>query len=124
MLFQLLLFRLGPWVGLIRCKKKRDIKFVLLVTAGIYFIGFIMCVRELCIRDQWKGILEVFFAMFPHYLCYIFAGCLIARCVWSAWSERVWKRIRRIAFMLTILGIFIENYWNSKILQIFYDFFH
>ena len=97
---------------------------MLLVTAGIYFIGFIMCVRELCIRDQWKGILEVFFAMFPHYLCYIFAGCLIARCVWSAWSERVWKRIRRTAFMLTILGIFIENYWNSKILQIFYDFFH
>lgn len=123
MLFRLLLFRLAPWVGLIRCKKARDVKLVLLVTATVYFIAFIISVRELFVREQWKGILQVLLALLPHYLCYIFAGYLLARCIWSAWSDRVWERIRGLAFVLTIWGIFIENYWNLKILQFFCDFF-
>lgn len=123
MLFRLVLFRLGPWVCLARCKKKRDVKMILLATAAVYLTGFIISVRVLFEQERWRGTLGVLFASFPHYLCYIFAGYLVARCVWNAWSERVWKRIRILAFLLIIIGILFENYLNSRILQFFYNFF-
>ena len=123
MLLRLLLLRLSPLACLYRCKDRKTMKIVFVVIIAIYFLGFIISAATLFAREQWKGIISLFAALFPQYLCYIFAGWLIARCVWSAWSERVFRRIGRIAFAAVIAGIFAENYWNPEILQFFCNFF-
>ena len=123
MLLRLLLFRLGPLLGLQFCKEKKKIKLVFMMIAIVYSVCFFVAAWTIFNKEQWLGILYLPISMFPHYLCYGFAIWLLLRCLWNAWSERVWKRIYSIALLCVFLGILAENYWNPKILQFFCNFF-
>ena len=123
MLFQLLILRFTPVLFLAFLKERRQIKKILIVIAGLYMISFIAAVWEVVIQFQWMGILVIPLLMFPQFLCYGFAGWILARCLWHAWSVRVWKRIVFVSMISVLAGVFLENYWNPKILQFFFEIF-
>ena len=123
MLFQLLVLRFLPVLFLAFLKERRQIKRILIVIAGIYVVSFAAAVWEVIVQFQWMGILVVPLLMFPQYLCYGFAGWILVRCLWHAWSARVWKRIICVSLISVLVGVFLENYWNPKILQIFFGIF-
>ena len=123
MLLRLLIFRLGPLVSLNFCKSRKSMKTAFIVTGMIYSILLLIAAWAIFSEEQWLGILYLPISMFPHYLCYGFAIWLLIRCLWNAWSTRVWKRIYGISIICVILGILAENYWNPKILQFFCEIF-
>lgn len=123
MLLRLLLFRLGPFVSLRFCKDRKKVKLTFAMIAIVYGGFFLIAAWKIFSQEQWKGILYLPISMFPHYICYAFAIWMLIRCIWSAWSERVWKRIYGLSLISIILGILAENYWNPKILQFFCNFF-
>lgn len=124
MLMRLFLLRLGPFVCLHFCRDRKKTRNVFLVIAFIYSLLFGVAVWKIFSQEQWKGIVYLPISLLPHYLCYGFAVWLLIRCIWSAWSERVWKRIYGIAMISVIAGIYLENYWNPRILQFFCNFFN
>lgn len=123
MLLRLLLFRLGPLIALRFCKDRKQIKLAVAMLLISYSACFSIAAWKLFSQEHWKGILYLPISMFPHYICYAFAIWVLLRCIWSAWSERVWKRIYIISSISVILGILAENYWNPKVLQFFFEIF-
>lgn len=123
MLFRLLLFRLGPFIGLHFCKERKQMKLAVRLLLLCYGVCLIIAVWKIVSEKKWLGILYVPISMFPHYIFYGFAIWILVRCIWSAWSERVWRRIYQISLLCIILGILTENYWNPKILHFFFEIF-
>ena len=123
MLFQLIVFRFLPLTFFAFFKERGQIQKIAIVVLGIYLTGFCFAVWNLVAKYQWLGIVSVPLSMFPHYLCYGFAGWILARCLWFSWSKRVWKRIFFVSLLSVFLGVLLENYWNPKILQIFFEIF-
>lgn len=123
MLFRLLLFRFLPLIFLAFMKDRRLIQKIMIAILGIYMIGFIAAVWDVIARFQWVGVLSIPLLMLPHYLCYGFAGWIMARCLWFSWSNRVWKRISLVSMISILVGVYLEAYWNPKILQIFFKIF-
>lgn len=123
MLFRLLILRFLPLMLLTFLKERRQIQKIVIVMIGIYIIGFFTAVWDVLIQFGWLGILCVPLLMFPHYLCYVFAGWILIRCLWSSWSTRVWKRIVFVSMLSVLTGVFLESYWNPKILQFFITIF-
>ena len=123
MLFRLLILRFLPLMLLTFLKERRQIQKIVIVMIGIYIIGFFTAVWDVLIQFGWLGIICVPLLMFPHYLCYVFAGWILIRCLWSSWSTRVWKRIVFVSMLSVLTGVFLESYWNPKILQFFITIF-
>ena len=123
MLLRLIIFRLGPLISLHFCKDRKQIKVNFAVMGIIYVLCFLIAAWRIFGQKKWMGIIYLPISMFPHYLCYGFAIWLLIRCLWSAWSARVWKRIYGIAIICVIFGILAENYWNPQILQFFFEIF-
>lgn len=119
MMFRLILFRLGPLVSLHFCKDRRRVKLVSNLLLLCYGVCLLIAGWKIFTQESWRGMLYLPVSMFPHYIFYGFALWMLLRCVWSAWSERVWKRIYGLSFLCVILGILMENYWNPKVLQFF-----
>lgn len=117
MLLRLLFFRLTPMLLLKFCKDRNRIRLAGGILAVSYGICFAAVLLELLKQEGWKGWFCLPFSMFPHYLCYGMAVWMIFRCLWYAWSVRVWKRIYVISLSFVILGILMENYWNPPILE-------
>lgn len=124
MLLKLLIIRLLPFLSLKVCKDRKSIKMVLIVGSVIYAVLFMLAAWRIIGMESWRGIVYLLLSMFPHYLCYGFGLWLLLRCVWNAWSDRVWKRIGRIAFVAVSVGVLLENYWNPEVLRFFCKFFN
>lgn len=118
MLVKLLLFRLGPILVLKFCKRRDQIKLAGLVEILGYAVCFLTAAWKVFCEEKWKGIFWVLGALFPHSLCYGFAGWLLLRCIWNVWSVRVWNRICLTAIGVTMFGILMEMYWNPVILSL------
>ena len=118
MLFSLLIVRLLPVTLLGLLKDQRKIKVIFVLLCGLTGAGFLIAVSSIVVQEHLFSLIYIPFAMFPHYLCYIFSFSILAKCIWHAWSKRVWKRIYVIAQVAILLGIFAELCWNSKILNI------
>ena len=123
MLFRLFLFRLGPLVFLKFCKEKRQIKLVVCLIGAIYGLCLLLAIWRLFSQEKWLGIIYLPISMLPHYIAYGFAIWMLVRCIWSAWSGRVWNRIYIMSVISVIIGIFSEYYINPQILQIFFKIF-
>lgn len=121
MMFRLVLFRLGPLILLRFCKDRQKIRLVSSLLLLCYGICLLLAGWNLFGRERWMGAIYLPVAMFPHYVFYFFALWMVLRCVWSAWSLRVWKRIYTLSVLCVILGILAENYWNPKVLQFFLE---
>ncbi len=119
MLFRLLLFRLCPLLILRFLEERKRIKIAMIGLLVIYGIVFVIAVGDMISVYHWWSLLYIPMAMFPHYICYGFAIWILIRCIWHAWSERVWKRIYFLTIVSTILGILMEYYWSPQILQFF-----
>lgn len=117
MLLKLFILRLSPLVCLKFCKKRNRIKLAVILFLVLYGGIFMVAAWNILQQEQWKVFFYLPLSMFPHYLFYGFVIWILMRCIWSAWSDRVWKRIYKVSFVLTILGILTENYWNSIILE-------
>lgn len=124
MLLRLVIVRLVPLLSLRVCKDRKSIKTILVVEGAVYVLLFVLAAWRIISKENGTGILFLLLSIFPHYLCYGFSLWLLIRCVWNAWSDRVWKRIYGVAMMSLIVGILFENYWNPKILQFFCNFFN
>lgn len=123
MLFRLLLFRLSPVILLRFCRDRKQIKIAVHIILAIYGLCLLIAMWKIFTQKKWLGILYLPLSMFPHYLCYGFAIWMLIRCIWSAWSDRVWKRIYNLSVMSVMVGILTENYINPKILQFFFEIF-
>ena len=123
MLLKLLLLRFCPMAMLGFIKDKNQIKKAIYILCSLYGIGFFAALMQIIKSESLYSIICIPLAVFPHYICYVFAMFLFIRCIWHAWSKRVWKRIYLIALISILLGVFMECYWNPKILQIFFNFF-
>ena len=122
MLLKLLLLRFCPMAMLGFIKDKTQMKKGICILCCVYGMGFITALIQIIKNENLYSIICIPLAVFPHYICYTFAMFLFIRCVWHAWSKRVWKRIYIIALISILAGVFMENYWNPKILQIFFNF--
>lgn len=123
MLFKLLIFRFLPLIFLAFLKERRQIQKMMIAMLGVYIISFLAAVWNVIVQFQWLGVLSIPLLMFPQYLCYGFAGWILARCLWFSWSTRVWKRIVLVSMISVLAGVCFENYWNPKILQFFFEIF-
>ena len=123
MLLRLLSIRFLPLLLFMFLKERKKIQKAAIVILEIYLLGFCFAVWKLLTQYRWFGILTIVMALFPHYLCYGFAGWILARCLWFSWSKRVWKRIVFVSLFSVLAGIFMEKYWNLNILQIFFEIF-
>ena len=118
MLFFLLLVRLLPVTLLGMCKSQKRIKMMYLLLMLLNVSGVLIASASVVIQEHVRSFLYIPCAMFPHYICYVFSVCILARCIWHAWSQRVWKRIHLLSQAAILFGIFLELCWNPKILQI------
>ena len=123
MLLRLIIFRLFPLTSLRFCKEKKQMKLAVMIILVCYCVSFFAVAAKMISEKYWLGILYVPLSMFPHYLFYGFSLVILMRCIWHAWSERVWKRIYSLAQISVILGILTETYINPKILQFFFGIF-
>ncbi len=123
MLFRLLIFRLAPLGSLYFCKERRQMKQMMILLLVCYGGCLAAAAWKIFLEEQWRGMFYLPLSMFPHYLCYGFAIWIMLRCLWCAWSVRVWRRIFCIAHVCVLLGILVENYWNPVILEIFLNIF-
>ncbi len=123
MLFRLIVFRLLPFVLLRFCKDRRQLKLAVGFILAAYFLCFLIAAWGIFSQKQWLGIIYLPLSMLPHYICYAFGIWMLLRCIFSAWSERVWKRIYCLTLLCIVLGILLENYINPYILQIFFKIF-
>ena len=123
MLFKLFVLRLAPLMCLGFCKKRKQIKIALLLFLVCYGGIAAAAIWKIFSQEHWKGALYLPVSMFPQYLFYGFAVWMILRCLLHAWSERVWKRIYKVAIVVVTIGVLTEKYWNSlvlaNVLQIF-----
>lgn len=119
MLLKLLFFRLAPMFALRFCKTGNQMKLAVCVTIGLYLSGLILLLRKLIFDGSWDVLLWIPAALFPHYLFYGFAVWMLLRCLFYAWSERVFKRIYRVAFVVILLGVMAETFLNPHILRFF-----
>lgn len=117
MLLKLFFLRLSPLICLKFCKKRSQIKVAVFSFLVVYAGVFITAAWAVFKQEKWRGIIYLPLSMFPHYLLYGFVMWILLRCIWSAWSERVWKRIYKVSIVIEILGVLTENYWNSMILR-------
>lgn len=116
MLLRLFVFRLIPMLLLKICKERNRIRSAGVILLISHLLCFTAAVWELVQLQGWRGWLYIPFSMFPHALCYGAAVWMVCRCLWYAWSVRVWKRIYAVSMLLVIAGILMENYWNPVIL--------
>ncbi len=123
MLLKLLIFRFGPFGILGFLKERRQIKLVTGIIVVLYTISFLITVWKIFSQERLLGVLVLPISMFPQYIFYVFSICIVLRCIWQIWSERVWKRIYFLSILSVLLGILAENYINTKILQIFFKIF-
>ena len=123
MLLRLMIVRLCPFAALCFCRERKQMKRAVMMLMILYAIGFLIATGKIVTEEKWLSLLYVPLSMFPHYICYGIAAWMLARCIWYAWSMRVWKRIRSLAVISVLAGIFAENYWNPKILQFFFEIF-
>ena len=123
MLLKLMIIRLIPICVLGLLRERYQIKMMTGGISALYVICFLTTVWKIVTQEKWLGILIVPVSLFPHYICYIFALWIILRCIWHAWSERVWKRVYIVSIFSVLLGVLSENYINTKILQIFFKIF-
>ena len=117
LLLKLFLVRLGPLLCLNLCKKRSRLKMAVFVFLSCYGGVFFSAVWKVFEYEKWKGILYLPLSMFPHYLFYGFVIWILLRCILCSWSERVWKRIYKVSFVVMVLGVLTENYWNPMILE-------
>lgn len=123
MLLKLMIIRMVPICALGLLKERYQIK---VITGGIsilYIICFLATVWKIFTQEKWLGLVMLPASLLPHYICYIFALWIMLRCIWHAWSERVWKRVYILSIFSVLLGVLSENYINTKILQIFFKIF-
>ena len=123
MLFSLMILRMFPLIMLWIVKDRKKIKAIFVLSGGVILIGFFMSAVKIFQQEGWRSLVFILLGMFPHYLCYGFSFWILLRCIWYAWSDRVWKRIRLVSGITIFAGVFIEFYWNAKILQNFFGFF-
>lgn len=123
MLLKLVIFRLVPICVLGLLKDRYQIKLMTGGVSVLYAVGLVMSAWKIVIQEKWLGILILPVSLFPHYICYIFSLWIMLRCIWHAWSERVWKRVYILSIFSVLLGVLSENYINTKILQIFFKIF-
>ena len=123
MLFRLLFIRLCPLAALRFCKDRKQIKLSVAMLLLCYGVCFLIAVGKIMVEKKWAAIVFIPLSMFPHYICYVFSIWILIRCIWCAWSERVWKRIHSLSVISVFAGILMESYWNPKILQIFFEIF-
>ena len=123
MLLKLMIIRMVPICVLGFLKERYQIKMITGGISVLYVICFLTTVWKIFTQEKWLGIFILPVAMFPHYICYIFALWIMLRCIWHAWSERVWKRVYILSIFSVLLGVLSENYINTKILQIFFKIF-
>ena len=117
MLFFLLLVRLLPLSLLGMWKDQKRIKRMFVLLMFLNMSGILIASASVVIQEDLKSLLYIPCAMFPHYICYIFSFYILARCIWHAWSKRVWKRIHLLSQLAILGGIFLESCCNPKILQ-------
>lgn len=118
MLLRLFVCRLLPFLLLSFYRNKKKLRSALTGICVLYLVCFLTGAWKVFYEEQWWGLLYLPLSMFPHYVCYLFAVWLQVRCIWSAWSERVWKRIYVISMLCIAAGIFLEACVNPWILQI------
>lgn len=123
MLLWLIMIRLSPFVILGFLKERKQIKQAVIILGTCYVVGILIATAKIIAEEKWLAIIYVPISMFPHYICYGFALRILIRCIWYAWSERVWKRIHSFALMSVLAGVFAEKYFNDKILQFFFEIF-
>ena len=123
MLLKLVILRLVPICMLGLLKDRYQIKLMTGGVSVLYAVGFVMSAWKIVTQEKWLGILILLVSLFPHYICYIFALWIMLRCIWQAWSERVWKRVYILSIFSVLLGVLSENYINTKILQLFFKIF-
>lgn len=123
MLLKLVILRLVPICMLGLLKDRYQIKLMTGGVSVLYAVGLVMSAWKIVIQEKWLGILILPVSLFPHYICYIFSLWIMLRCIWHAWSERVWKRVYILSIFSILLGVLSENYINTKILQIFFKIF-
>ncbi len=118
MLLRLLLLRFCPVVLLRFCKKRRQVKKGMILLLLCYGALFLLAVWKIIVEKKLWSLLFIPLSMFPHYFLYIFSVWILLRCIWCAWSERVWNRIHTLSLIGLFTGILLETYWNPKILNI------
>lgn len=123
MLLWLLMIRFCPFVILGFLKERKQIKQAVIILGTGYVVGILIATVKIIVEEKWLAVIYVPLSMFPHYICYGFALKILIRCLWYAWSERVWKRIHALALMCVFAGVFMEKYLNDRILQIFFKIF-
>ena len=123
MLLKLMIIRLIPICVLGFLRERYQIKMITGGISVLYAICFLTTVWKIFTQEKWLGILILPISMFPHYICYIFSLWIMLRCIWHAWSERVWKRVYILSIFSVFLGVLSENYINTKILQLFFKIF-
>ena len=94
MLFSLMILRMFPLMMLWIVKDRKKIKAIFVLSGGVILIGFFMSAVKIFQQEGWRSLVFILLGMFPHYLCYGFSFWILLRCIWYAWSDRVWKRIR------------------------------
>lgn len=119
MLVRLMVYRLLPVAILGFCRNKKNLKLTAFVTLTGCLLCFLAAVWKIFQQQQWWGLVVLPLAMFPHAICYLFAIWIILRCIWNTWSERVWKRIFYLSIFSIFVGVLLEIYVNSYILQLF-----
>ena len=123
MLIRLLILRLGPIAALGMCKNRKTMKWSILGVLMCNLILFVGICLKIVNEMQWQGLLILLISLFPQCLLYGTALWMMMRCIWSAWSKRVWRRIYVLSVILGFVGILTENYWNPQILRFFLNNF-
>ena len=123
MLIRLLFLRGIPLLLLGYGKSRRQKKIILILVLILCGVGVYVVGSTLIQLRGAEGLVYVPVAMFPHALFYGFAVWSIGRCLWKSWSERVWKRIYILSWMLFFVGILLESYINPYILRFFFGNF-
>ena len=123
MLIRLILIRFLPFVFLKVGKNRKQLKIAVSGIVAMYVLCLLIAVWGIIREEGWRVFLYLPVSMLPHYLCYVFGFWMLVRCIWSVWSERVWKRIYVLVLLCIVLGILLENYINPYILQFFFKIF-
>lgn len=121
MLFRLFVIRWIPLLFLTIVKEKKQKQKTVIAMAGIYIISFIAASCKVVGEMGGIGLFLIPLFMFPHYICYIFGGWILLKCLWFSWSVRVWRRIVFVSSSCILIGIYLERYWNLKILHKFFE---
>lgn len=119
MLFRFILLRIGPIAMLYLLKDRKKLKLAVYGGVMCWGVSLVVAVLEIFKQEHWESIFLLLLSMFPQYLFYIFAYWLIIRCIRSAWSRRVWRRICVVSFVCVLCGTFAELYINPLILGFF-----